>query len=228
MTAEDPTASRQAKRAIFIVDDHPMLRRGLSALISGESDLSVCGQAASCQEALRAIGQVKPDLAIIDLGLEGSDGLDLVKQIKALHPQVQTIVLSMHDESLYAERAIKAGARGYLTKQQLDDTVLLAIRRVLEGEIYLSEKIGARFAAKYLTGRTLKDDSPLAVLSDRELEVFRLIGQGLGTREIAARLFLSPKTIESHREHLKQKLSLASGTALVRRATHWVDTGEAS
>ena len=228
MPPKKTAPGRQAKRAILIVDDHPMIRRGLAALIDGEPDLTVCGQASSCQEALQAIGQDKPDLAIVDLGLEGSDGLDLVKEIKALHPEVLTMVLSMHDESLYAERAINAGARGYLTKLQLDDTILVAIRRVLDGEIYLSGKMSARFAAIYFGGRTLKDDSPLAVLSDRELEVFRLIGQGLGTREIAVRLHLSPKTIESHREHLKQKLTLDSGTALVRRATHWVDTGEAS
>ena len=228
MPTENTAATRQSKRAILIVDDHPMRRRGLAALIDGEPDLTVCGQAASCQEALQAIGQDKPALAIVDLGLEGSDGLDLVKEIKALHPEVLTMVLSMHDESLYAERAINAGARGYLTKLQLDDTILIAIRRVLDGEIYLSEKMSARFAAIYFGGRTLEDDSPLAVLSDRELEVFRLIGQGLGTREIAERLGLSPKTIESHREHLKQKLTLASGADLVRRATHWVDTGEAS
>jgi DNA-binding NarL/FixJ family response regulator len=215
-------------RAILIVDDHPMLRRGLAALIEGEPDLAVCGQAASCEDALRIIGQGKPDLAIVDLGLEGSDGLELIKAIKASHPEVMTMVLSMHDESLYAERAINAGARGYVTKQQLDDTILVAIRRVLDGGIYLSKKMSARFAEKYLAGGSLKDDSPLAVLSDRELEVFRLIGQGGSTREIAERLNLSPKTIESHREHLKQKLTLHTAAALVRRATHWVDTGEAS
>lgn len=227
MTTTKPAATGQTKRAILIVDDHPMLRRGLAALISGEPDLSVCGQAASSEEALRAIGQAKPDLVIIDLGLEGSDGLDLVKQIKAMDREILTMVLSMHDESLYAERAMQAGARGYLTKLQLDDTVLLAIRRVLDGGIYLSEKMSARLAAKYLAGRAVKDGSPLAALSDRELEVLRLIGQGQGTREIAARLHLSPKTIESHRERLKQKLALESGSALIRRATHWVDTGEA-
>ena len=215
-------------RAILIVDDHPMLRRGLAALIEGEPDLAVCGQAASCRDALRIIRQDKPDLAIVDLGLEGSDGLELIKEIKASHPQVLTLVLSMHDESLYAERAINAGARGYATQQQLDDTVLVAIRRVLDGGVYLSKKMSTRFAEKYLAGGSLEDDSPLAVLSDRELEVFRLIGQGRSTREIAERLHLSPKTIESHREHLKHKLTLHTAAALVRRATHWVDTGEAS
>lgn len=228
MSARNPAATRQVKSAILIVDDHPVLRRGLAALIAGEPDLSVCGQASSCREAIRSIGRITPDLAIIDLGLEGSDGLELVKEIKAFHPEVLTMVLSMHDESLYAERAIHAGARGYVTKQQLDDTVLIAIRRVLDGEIYLSEKLTARFARKYLGGGTRRGDSLLAVLTDRELEVFRLIGHGESTRTIAERLHLSPKTIESHREHLKQKLSLESGAALVRRATHWVDTGEAS
>ena len=205
MPAKKPERTRPAKTAILIVDDHPMLRRGLAALIESE-----------------------PDLAVIDLGLEGSDGLDLVKEIKALHPKVLTMVLSMHDESLYAERTIQAGARGYVTKQQLDDTVLIAIRRLLNGEMYMSEKIGERFAQKFLAGRTLEKDSPLAVLIDRELEVFRLIGQGQGTRLIAQRLHLSIKTIESHREHLKQKLTLQSGAELVRRAIHWIETGRTS
>lgn len=229
MPANKTKRVKLAKKAILVVDDHPMLRRGLATLISGESDLSVYGQAASCQDALQSIasgGQDKPDLALVDLGLEGSDGLDLIKEIKASHPEVLTLVLSMHDESLYAERALKAGARGYVTKQQLDDTVLIAIRRVLGGEKFLSEKMSARFAEKYLSGRARQGDSPLAVLTDRELEVFRLIGQGHSTRQIGERLGRSIKTIESHREHLKQKLALESGTALVRSATHWVDTGE--
>ena len=152
--------------------------------------------------------------------------MDLLKEIKVNHPKVLTMVLSMHDESLYAERAIKAGARGYVTKQQLDDTVLVAIRRVLEGEIYLSDKMGTQLAAKFFGAQRLKDESPLAVLSDRELEVFRLIGHGESTRQIAERFQRSIKTIESHRENLKQKLVLDSGTALIRSAIHWVDNGE--
>ena len=228
MPAKKPERTRQAQTAILIVDDHPMLRRGLASLIESEPDLTVCGEASGCQAALQAIRQSKPDLVIVDLGLEGCDGLDLIKEMKLHHPGTPALVLSMHDESLYAERALRAGARGYVTKQQLDDTVLIAIRRLCNGEMYLSEKIGARFAQKFLGGRTLETDSPLAVLTDRQLEVFRLIGQGQGTRRIAKRLHLSIKTIESHREHIKQKLALDSGAELVRRAIHWIETGRTS
>jgi DNA-binding NarL/FixJ family response regulator len=228
MPARKTERTRRPKKAIFIVDDHPMLRRGLTSLIESEPDLAVCGEASTCQAARQGIRQSKPDLVIVDLGLEGCDGLEVVKDIKVRYPKIPALVLSMHDESLYAERALRAGARGYVTKQQLDGTVLIAIRRLLEGETYMSEKIGARFAKKFLGGRTLEKDSPLAVLTDRELEVFRLIGHGQGTRQIAQRLHLSVKTIESHREHIKQKLTLKSGAELVRRAIHWVETGQTS
>lgn len=228
MPAKKPERTRPAKTAILIVDDHPMLRRGLAALIESEPDLAVCGEAATCQAALQAIRQRKPDLVIVDLGLEGCDGLDLIKEMKLHHPGTPALVLSMHDESLYAERALLAGACGYVTKQQLDETVLIAIRRLLNGEMYISEKMGARFAQKFLGGQTLETDSPLAVLTDRQLEVFRLIGQGQSTRRIAKRLHLSIKTIESHREHIKQKLTIDSGAELVRRAIQWVETGRTS
>ena len=148
--------------------------------------------------------------------------------MKTRHPKIPALVLSMHDESPYAERALRAGARGYVTKQQIDDTVLIAIRRLLNGEMYLSEKIRARFADKFLAGRTLQEDSPVAVLTDRELEVFLLIGQGQGTRQIAHGLHLSIKTIESYREHIKQKLTLETAAELVRRATQWVESGRPS
>jgi len=226
-------AALPAKRTILIVDDHPMLRLGLSALIDGEPDFTVWGQAPSCQAALQSLasgaraGRGKPDLAIIDLGLTGSEGLELIKEIKAHHPEILTLVLSMHNESVYAERAFVAGARGYVSKQELDDTVLIAIRRVFGGGMHMSPRMEACFAAKYISNGALKDDSPLAVLTDRELEVFRLIGQGHSTRQIADRTHRSIKTIESHREHIKQKLTLETAAALVQRATHWVNTGEA-
>ncbi|MDP2605309.1 MAG: response regulator transcription factor [Deltaproteobacteria bacterium] len=214
MPARKTDQTRQAKKAIFIVDDHPVLRRGLAALIESEPDLAVCGQASTCQAALQGIRESKADLVIVDLGLEGCDGLDLVKDIKVRHPKTPALVLSMHDESLYAERALRAGARGYVTKQQLDDTVLIAVRRLLNGEMYMSEKMEARFAKKFLGDRTLEKDSPLAVLTDRELAVFRLIGQGRSTRQIAQSLHLSIKTIESHRGHIKQKLMIESSAEL--------------
>ncbi len=228
MLARTTEPGLPARRTILIVDDHPLLRHGLAALIKSVPELEVCGEAATCAAALEAIREHTPDLVIVDIALDGADGLDLIKAMKARHPEIPALVLSMYDEALYAERALRAGARGYVNKQQLDDTLLVAIRRVLNGEMYLSEKTGARFAAKFLGGATLEKDSPLAVLTDRELEVFRLIGQGLCTREISQQLHLSVKTIESYREHIKQKLALESGAELVRRATLWVEGGRTS
>jgi DNA-binding NarL/FixJ family response regulator len=224
MCPATPEQERSTKKKILIVDDHSLVRRGLTALIESEPDLEVCGEAANRREALDAIGQSQPDLVIVDLALGDDDGLDLVKAMKVHHLEVPSLVLSMHDESVYAERSLRAGALGYVTKQQLDDTVLVAIRRLLAGEMYLSNKLEGRLAAKYVGGRTLETDSPLDALSDRELQVFRLIGQGRTTREIAGTLKLSIKTIESHREHIKQKLGIHSSAELAQRATQWVET----
>lgn len=227
MPATTPEPGRPARKAILIVDDHPLLRRGLAALIESEPDLAVCGEAATCAAALEAVGESQPDLVIVDLVLESNDGLDLVKKMKARHPEIPALVLSMHDEAVYAERALRAGARGYVTKQRLDDTVLVAIRRLLDGETHMSDTLQARLAAKFVGGRTRDADSPLDALSDRELQVFRLIGHGRSTRQIAETLDLSVKTIESHREHIKQKLGLESAAELAHRATQWVETGRA-
>ncbi|HXH28808.1 MAG TPA: response regulator transcription factor [Candidatus Polarisedimenticolia bacterium] len=225
MTPNKADPARPARRTILIVDDHPVLRRGLAALIESEPDLAVCGQAATSEAALEAIRESRPSLVIADLALGEDDGLDLVKAMKACHPEIPVLVLSMHDEKVYAERALRAGARGYVTKQQLDGTVLVAIRRLLDGGTYMSEKLEALLAAKFLGGQTLDTSSPLDALSDRELQVFRLIGQGRGTRQIAGLLGLSIKTIESHREHIKNKLFIDTSTELARRATQWVETG---
>ena len=214
------------KRALIIVDDHPLMRRGLIALIEGEPDLAVSAEAGSRQAALQAIARRPPDLAIVDVSLEGGeDGLDLVKALKISHPALPALVLSMHPEALYAERALRAGAHGYVSKEQLGDAVLVAIRRVLGGRIYVSEAFGTNLAAR-LVGGQAKPASPLAALSDRELQVFRFIGIGRRTREIAEILHLSPKTIETYREHLKQKLGLRTATELLRRAARFVETGE--
>lgn len=220
-----PRAPGLARSTILIVDDHPMLRRGLGALLAGEADLDVCAEAASAQAALRLIAQAEPDLAIVDLGLDGSDGMDLIKTIRSRHPRVRMIVLSMHDEALYAERVLRAGAHGYVTKQQMGDTVLAAIRRVLAGERYMSAALGARFAERFIGGAAAASDGPVAALTDRELSVFRLIGQGQTTRHIALTLHVSIKTIEAHREHIKHKLALDSGVALTRYATLWAGGG---
>jgi DNA-binding NarL/FixJ family response regulator len=220
-----PARKGPAAKTILIVDDHPTLRRGLAALIDSEPDLAVCGEAATCPAALAAIPERRPDLVIVDLALGKGDGLDLVKEMRKRHPAIPALVLSMYDEAVYAERSLKAGARGYVTKQQLDSTVLVAIRRLLHGETYMSDTLGARLAAKFVDGRTLETDSPLDALSDRELQVFRLIGQGRSTRQIADTLNLSIKTIETHREHIKNKLSLETTAELAQRATQWVETG---
>ena len=222
--AEPP---RRASKTIVIVDDHPVLRLGLITLIQSEPDLAVQAAVATSQAALAAIQEGQPDLVIVDLRLGEGDGLDLVKQIKLRHRGIPCLMLSMHDESVYAARALSAGARGYVTKQQLDATVLVAIRRVLAGETYISDALERRLASKYLGGRTLETDSPLHLLSDRELQVFRLVGEGSTTRRIAEILTRSVKTIESHLEHIKNKLDLQSGAELVRRAAQWVETGDA-
>jgi DNA-binding NarL/FixJ family response regulator len=164
-------------------------------------------------------------LVIVDLELEEGHGLDLLGDLKASHPEIPALVLSMHDEAVYAERSLRAGARGYVTKEELDETVLTAIRRLLGGETYMSDKLEARLAAKFVAGRTLATDSPLDALSDRELQVFQLIGQGRSTRQIAETLHLSIKTIESHRAHIKQKLTLESTAELAQRATQGVESG---
>lgn len=217
-----------AGKNILIVDDHPVMRRGLASLIEFEPDLAVCGEAADGHAALEAIRLHHPDLVIVDLELAGSDGLDLVKEMKVHHAEIPALVLSMHSESVFAERSLRAGARGYVTKNQLDETVLSAIRCLLAGGVYMSPTLQARLAARFVAGRTLDDDSPVGALSDRELQVFRLIGQGKSTRQVGEILHLSIKTIESHREHIKQKLDLQSAQELVQCAVRWAETGRLS
>lgn len=214
------------RKRILVVDDHPLMRRGLGGMIDNEADLVVCAEAATRQAGLEAIASAQPDLVTVDISLPDGNGLELIKDLRVRYPDLPVLVVSMHDESVYAERAFRAGARGYVTKQELDETVLVAIRRLLRGEQYMSPKMGAWFAQQYLAGRTGNPGSPLAALSDRELEVFRLLGQGKARREIAALLHLSVKTVESYREHIKQKLNLRSGMELLQRATRWVATGQ--
>jgi len=212
-------------RKIFIVDDHPLLRRGLSALIDSVPDLVVAGEAGTVAAALEALGKSQPDLVVVDLVLDGGDGLDLLQQIKALNPAIPTLVLSMHDEARYAVRSLRAGANGYVHKGRLDATVLIAIRKVLAGETYMSRQVQAQLAARYVNGWTLDTDASVDALTDRQLQVFRLIGQGRTTRQIAATLSLSIKTVESHRENIKHKLTIETSAELARRAVHWVAKG---
>ena len=225
MTATTNQPKPPAKTRILLVDDHALLRHGLTALIATEPDLMVCAEAATREEGLKAIATTQPDLVIADLSLKDSDGLQLIKDIKRQFPQLPVLTLSMSAEEVYAERALRAGARGYVTKHELDETVLIAIRRVLAGELYTSEAMSRRFVRKFVEGGKFSRTDALETLSDRELEIFKLIGGGKATGEIARSLNLSVKTIESHREHLKLKLELSSGAELIRCATLWVETG---
>jgi DNA-binding NarL/FixJ family response regulator len=220
-----PSSNHATKTRLLLVDDHALFRRGLTALIESEPDLMVCAEATNHQAGLAAITATHPDLVIADLALKESDGLEMIKDIKRCFPGQLVLVLSMHEETTYAERALRAGARGYLTKQDMDETVLVAIRRILAGEIYTSEAISRLFAQRFIGGANLNQKSGTASLSDRELEVFKLVGCGKSSREIAESLSLSVKTIESHRDHIKVKLNLLSGAALNRCAILWKETG---
>jgi len=224
-TAASRTDRRTAWR-ILIVDDHPMMRKGLANLIETEPDLAVCGEAASARAGLAAIRKSGPHLVIVDLALENSDGMDLLKEMKLHHPGIPALVISMHDEELYAERVLRAGARGFVAKHEMGETVLTAIRQLLAGERYMSVRTRARFAEQFLDGRPARGESSLGALSNRELQVLRLIGAGRGSRDIAQALNLSVKTVESHREHIKRKLKLGSGPALVRLATEFVRSAQ--
>jgi len=228
MPARKTWPKQPARSRILLVEDHALLRRGLRTLIETDPDLMVCAEADTREGGLDAIASSKPDLVIADLSLRNSDGLQMIKDIKQRFPRLPVLALSMHEEEIYAERVLRAGARGYVTKKELDDTVLTAIRRVLAGEIHTSEAMSRKFTQKFMGGGTLDKGAGLDLLSDRELEVFKRIGRGQSTREIAQFLHLSVKTIESHQEHLKAKLQLSSGAELVRRATLWVETGRMS
>jgi DNA-binding NarL/FixJ family response regulator len=206
------------KSKIFIVDDHPIVRQGLALLINRENDLTVCGDAEEAGDALVRILETQPNLIIVDISLNGPDGLDLLKEIRIHQPQLPVLMLSMLDEANYAERALRAGANGYIMKQEATEKVLVAIRRILDGEIYVSDRMATRMLNKFVGGVGAKGQSTVAELSDRELEVFRLIGEGHATRQIAEELHISVKTVESYRSHIKDKLSLKTARDLVLRA----------
>jgi DNA-binding NarL/FixJ family response regulator len=214
----------RARRKILIVDDHPILRKGLSMLINQEPDLVVDGEAEDARKALEAIETIRPDMVIVDISLPGIDGVELLKSIKLRYGDLPTLVVSMHDESLFAERALRAGARGYVMKQEALDNVLVAIRRVLAGEIFVSNKIATKMLERMVDSDAKTVASPIDLLSDRELTVFRLIGQGQTTRQIAEKLHLSVKTVESYRSHIKEKLKLSGGTDLLKYAIQWVQS----
>ena len=207
---------------ILIVDDHPLFREGLRQMIDHEPDLHVCGEAPDADSALQAITELKPDLAIIDISLGGANGIDLIKSIKAAHEDFPVLVVSMHDESLYAERALRAGALGYIMKHEPAKTVKLAVRKALKGEIYLSERMSSSMLARVVGGKNEPQESPIDALSDRELEVFQMLGQGKSVRQIAEDLTLSIPTINSFRNRIKEKLHLKSSTEVMLHAIQWL------
>ncbi len=208
------------KNKILLVDDHPLVREWLANLINEETDFEVCGQAANAREALDLIGKLSPRMAVVDISLEGSSGLELIKDIKAQHPKVNTIVLSMHDESLYAERAMRAGASGYIMKREATGKVLDALRAVLAGGLFFSNAVNAQLAQKLVQGA---GDQPAVVesLSDRELEVFQLLGRGLNTRQISEQMNVSFKTVQAYCARIKEKLNLANINELIFHAVRW-------
>ena len=208
------------KCKVFLVDDHPIVRQGLTLFINREPDLIVSGEADSATAALQAIRAALPDFVVLDISLDGPDGLELLKTLRAKYPNLPVLVLSMHDESIYAERALRAGANGYIMKQETTDKVVSAIRRILGGDVYLSERLTKRMLQQFVNG-TISLRDPLAKLSDRELEVYRLIGAGHGTRQIAEELHVSTKTVESYQAHIKEKLSLRNARELFQHAVEW-------
>jgi len=216
------------KARVLLVDDHPIVREGLARVIDQEPDLTVCGTAVDARQALAAVESSAPDVAIIDVSLNGSHGIELVKDLKARHPGLHVLMLSMHDESLYAERALRAGAKGYVMKREPPQRLLQAIRGVVAGGLYFSEAVTASVLEHVAGTRRGSSALPMDKLSDRELQILELIGQGRTTRQIAEELHVSVKTVQAHREHLKEKLQLDSATTLARFAVNWVESERAA
>ena len=219
-----PGKSKSAVKNVLIVDDHPMMRQGLAQLIDNEPDLKVVAEADTGGQGLDIVVKEKLDLAVLDISLPDRNGLELIKDIRSVKPELPVLIISMHDEALYAERVLRAGARGYIMKQEGGNKLLQAIRQVLTGQIYVSEKMSARILETFSGRKSEQSASPVARLSDREFEVFQLIGQGKGTKEIAQHLNLSVKTVEVHRAKIKEKLSLLTATDLVRYAVRWTES----
>jgi DNA-binding NarL/FixJ family response regulator len=218
-----PSGTVARKSRVFIVDDHPLVREGLTNLINGQDDLIVCGEAKDSAQTINGMVKARPDVALIDISLENESGLELVKQLRSQFPQVALIILSMHDEGLYAERALRAGARGYVMKHETSKSVLASIRQVLAGGVYVSEKTVKRMALRLASSRGAPARSPVERLSDRELEIFRLLGQGRTPSQIAGDLNLSLKTVQAYCARAKEKFGVTSLTELLRAAIRWDD-----
>ncbi len=215
--------SRGGKRVV-LVDDHPLVREGLAALIRTTSDLAVAGEVGNAAETLQLLESETPDLILLDLGLPGTSGIELLKDLRVRYPQVRVLVLSMHEESVYAERVLRAGAQGYIMKHEIGETILEAIRSVLRGELYVSPNIAAHMVKIFVGGKQGKDvRTGVEQLTDRELQVYTCIGKGMSTQDVAEHLHLSAKTIQTYREHIKRKLNLRNAMDLVHHAMHWVE-----
>ena len=221
-TTASPTVSPAVRRRVFIVDDHTMIREGLRGLIERDSGLEVCGDAPDIPSALAGLRELRPDVALVDISLAGASGLDLIKTLKAEFPALPVLVVSMHDESLYAERALRAGAMGYIMKHEPAKTMKAAIHKVLGGEIHLSEKMSSTVISRFMRGESDRAASPLETLSDRELEVFRLLGQGRGVRQISEELGVTIPTVNSFRNRIKEKLNLRTSTEVMLHAVEWM------
>ena len=222
MAVEKPREGQ--KNRILIVDDHPIVREGLTTIINEQTDLVVCGEAEDAQTALEAVGTLRPDLMIVDVSLKGINGIELVKLIQRRYEKMPILVLSMHDESLYVERVLRAGARGYIMKQEGTEKVVTAIHKILGGDIYVSEAMRKKLLRTFQESQPETSGPSVERLSDRELEVFRLIGQGYGTRQIADTLHVSVKTVNTYRQHIKEKLKFETGSELLRHAIQWVQS----
>lgn len=226
MKKKTPTqrGSTGTKRKVLIVDDHPLLRQGFCRLINQQRDLVIAGEAEETDEGISLVSEVMPDIVVVDLCLRGTSGIELIKHIRNHYPSLPVLVLSMYDEPFYTERALRAGARGYISKREPAEKVLTAIRHVLNGYIYLSDNMETHMLNPLLAGEHQPTDSLIDRLSDRELEVFQLLGRGHETREMADKLKISSKTVQVYREHIKEKLNLENSTQLIQRAALWVQS----
>jgi DNA-binding NarL/FixJ family response regulator len=223
MAAKQP---EEKKTRVLIVDDHPMMREGLASLLGTQPDIEVCGDAENAAQALEMIPRSRPSIVIADITMPGKSGIELIKDITAMYPEVATLAVSMHDEAVYAERVLRAGARGYIMKKEGGKRILEAIRKVRDGEVAVSEKMSAQILRIFSGRSSGNEGSPVRQLTDREFEVFELIGRGLGTGQIAGELHLSAKTVEVHRAHIKEKLQIRSGTELIAYAARWSESTE--
>ncbi len=222
MSRKEQSGTGPKRKKILLVDDHPLMRRGQADLLNREPDLEVCGEAGTAREAMEAIAKLKPDLALVDMALPDKDGLELIKDIQALHPGLPVLAMSMQDESLYAQRVLRAGGRGYVMKQEGPERLAAAIRTVLSGQVALSPRMSAKVLESMVGPSGKTGDGPEAKLTDRELEVLRLFGEGWSTEELASHLHLSAKTVDVHRGHIKEKLGLKTTPEFLRLAIRWV------